>query len=515
MIHLFAGFRQKTGLRSGLSVQVAVPSAPNLRLHDRFEVDEFRIDEQTHDDLNLDDVYKTCNKTCTSFGDEMFYHRLHTILPAEKIAAVIRETQALAVSDTERVFVQRRLVKMGKQVCGSFMNDVWDGLKYRSFLTENIILIELLNISQVILVSFLLPHFLFYSIMLFVMLNITINLLTTKHIGNCAASINYFIRGCLFLKKYRKKFPVRLADHFPEVERFERLAWCSLLFREGVGIEQMQDILSLIIDYLRVFFGLEAISYKLTTDYISKNIDGFRRVITYLGELDCLLNNTVLIESQSMCYPVFHTGGDTEPGEYAISCRQLRHPLLEKSIPQDVDIGSNLIITGMNMSGKSTFMKSLALSHLFASGFGLAFAQEFHTRPYQLITSLRLADDITSNKSKYYVEAERLVFIRHSLEAGPVLCLIDEILTGTNTDDRICASIAILQAFAQYQDSLVIAATHDVSIAGTLSDQYENRHFDGEIDGEQIRFDYLLKPGIVSRKNGLLILKYLGLDVEA
>ncbi len=473
------------------------------------------IDTQTHNDIDLEAVERAFGKTHTSFGSELFHHWLHSVKPAEELAEIQEEIRRLAAAPEERRYMAKRLGRIGKQRRGNIIPDLWNGLHYRPKIVEYILPILLANLTVNVLLSFIFTGLIPLFVSIFLAANFIVYLITNRYISGYAGSISYFNKGCFFLLKYRRKYgaggssrasAAGSAADFPRVETFRTLFRCSVLFREGVGGPESQDLISLLIDYLRMFLCLEAVAYNLTVRHIDRNIGELRKTILYIGRLDCVLNNVRLVEEEKCCYAAYRR-------ERGISFRGLRHPLVQDCVTEDLEIGKSLVITGMNMSGKSTFMKSLALNQLFATGFGIAFAETYETGIYRIVTSLMIVDDIAGRKSKYYVEAERVVHIKEALERQPVLCLIDEILTGTNTDERIFASIAILDAFCGYSDSIIVAATHDTRIAEELSGKYDARYFDGEIRDERIEFDYKLRPGIVSRRNGLLVLKYLGLDV--
>ena len=166
------------------------------------------------------------------------------------------------------------------------------------------------------------------------------------------------------------------------------------------------------------------------------------------------------------------------------------------------------------MAGKSTYLRSVAINQILAMSLGIVFAKDYTTDAYMVVTSMRIEDDAAAKKSKYYVEAERLLLIQKLLRTGVLMCLIDEILTGTNTEDRVNASIGLLANYSVHSDSIVIAATHDNVIAEQLGAKYDCYYFDGELEGEEIVYDYALKKGIVSKRNAIQLLRYLGLGID-
>lgn len=173
-------------------------------------------------------------------------------------------------------------------------------------------------------------------------------------------------------------------------------------------------------------------------------------------------------------------------------------------------LSRSLIVTGMNMAGKSTFLKTLLVNQLFASSLGYVFAESFSTDSFFLCSSLKIRDELTKGKSKYFLEAERLLAVQQLVKKRKVLCAVDEILNGTNTSDRITASIGILKNLSAYPESIIAAATHDIEIAHVCSN-YDAFYFDGTVSNEKIIFDYTIKKGIVPKRNALAILQFLGL----
>lgn len=467
-----------------------------------------KIDAQTHYDLSLDEFYKRFNNTHTSFGDEVFYHWLHTIKKDFRdIQLIICNTKTLQSENQLRIVLNKQLGKIGKQHRGRIVSDLWEGLRYCPLLIKWIIPIVAVNILlAIILTSIFSQYWLFILLALFI-IHLIIYISTNTHINNSAGSVYYFSRGVEFLLNNRSGLERLNFSDIPDFRLFKKLPLFSYLFKHGIGGAYSQDPLSLFLDYLRVFFCLEAISYRLTMKKIDQNKEELRKVILFIGAIDCCLNNVDIIENYNTCFPTFQSSKEIE-------FTSLQHPLVENCIEQSGKIEKNAIVTGLNMAGKSTFLKSIALNQIISTGFGIAFAQEYKTNLFHVITSLRLADDIINKKSKYYVEAERLIMIQDALKKQACLCLIDEILTGTNTEERVIASTAILKKLSSTKDSIIIAATHDTTIAKKLEYAYKNYYFDGTIEGEQIKFDYLLKPGIVSRKNGLLILRFLGIDID-
>ena len=125
---------------------------------------------------------------------------------------------------------------------------------------------------------------------------------------------------------------------------------------------------------------------------------------------------------------------------------------------------------------------------------------------------MALHDNLLGGESYFIVEIKSLKRIMDEAEKGePLLCIIDEVLRGTNTIERIAASSEILNALS-LSHVVCFAATHDIELSQILKDVYENYHFEEEVTGQDVRFNYMLKPGNASSRNAITLLEMLGYD---
>ena len=332
--------------------------------------------------------------------------------------------------------------------------------------------------------------------------------MTNTKISYCSGSMHYLVKGIRFLRKLGKDDRFAWLHHeWRDKRSLSSILKYGFLFKDGLGGASSQDIFSIVVDYLRTFFCAELFAYYIMSAKIDSNTQEIREIIGRIGYIDCLVcNSRLLNENNNVAVPTF------QPGQ-GIAFRNLRHPLIEECVGQNLHVARNIIVTGMNMAGKSTFLRSVGINQILATSFGLVFADSFVTDAYVVVASMRVQDDVLKKKSKYYVEAERLLFIQEMLKQGRLLCLIDEILTGTNTEDRIKASVGLLFNYSAYSDSLILAATHDNVIAETLTEKYDGYYFDGEIRDMEIEYDYMIKRGVVTKRNAIYLLRYLGLNI--
>jgi len=220
-------------------------------------------------------------------------------------------------------------------------------------------------------------------------------------------------------------------------------------------------------------------------------------------------------------YPDWAFAALSEGEEFVFQAEALGHPLLaaEKRVCNDLNLegsGRILLITGSNMAGKSTFLRTVGVNMILALAGGPACARRIRLSPVQVISSMRIADNLEENISTFYAELKKLEIILKKVRAHEkVFLLLDEILRGTNSQDRHAGARALIRSFIQEQ-AVGIVATHDLALSemeGELDGKLVNCHFDVQVHEEELYFDYRLKPGICTSMNASLLMRKIGIDV--
>jgi hypothetical protein len=206
---------------------------------------------------------------------------------------------------------------------------------------------------------------------------------------------------------------------------------------------------------------------------------------------------------------------------FEFRAENMGHPLIPESrrVCNDFstsDTGNTIIITGSNMSGKSTFLRTCGINAVLAFAGAPVCASSFTISYTRLHTSMRISDSLEENISSFYAELRRMREIISAAEKDPAaFLLLDEILRGTNSDDRYAGSVALIKQLTGY-GAVAMVATHDLRLAGLekdLPDKIENYHFDVKVSGEELYFDYKLTPGICTSFNASLLMKKMGIKV--
>lgn len=199
--------------------------------------------------------------------------------------------------------------------------------------------------------------------------------------------------------------------------------------------------------------------------------------------------------------------------------KNLGNPLIinRECVTNDIHInnqGCFLIITGANMAGKSTYIRTVGLNLVLAEMGLPVYATEFSFYPTQIIASLRTSDSLSKNESYFFAELKKLKNIIDRLNNNETLfILLDEILKGTNSNDKLKGSEAFVEKLINH-DANGIIATHDIKL-GELENKYstyiKNFHFSSEIQNDRLLFDYKLKKGIVSEFNATYLMRQMGI----
>ncbi|MCP1995548.1 DNA mismatch repair protein MutS [Flavobacterium sp. HSC-61S13] len=230
-----------------------------------------------------------------------------------------------------------------------------------------------------------------------------------------------------------------------------------------------------------------------------------------IGELEALnaLAN-YSYNNRGYCFPVLNTEGK-------MNFKDLGHPLIDasKRVSNDIDFTNQrfVILTGSNMSGKSTFLRTVGVN-LILAGIGAPIcSSKASFFPMPLFVSMRLEDSLSDSESYFYAEVKRLKLIVESVKEEPCFVLLDEILRGTNSDDKQSGTIGVILKLIQDQTFGMIA-THDLEVCEITKDHptiLTNKCFEVEMHDDELFFDYKIYDGICKNKNATFIMKKMGI----
>jgi hypothetical protein len=241
------------------------------------------------------------------------------------------------------------------------------------------------------------------------------------------------------------------------------------------------------------------------------------RWLAAIGELEAISSlASYQYEHPQDVFPELSAG----PGPL-FSAHGLAHPLIpaDRAVRNDVHLDDwlrVLIVSGSNMSGKSTLLRSVGINAALAWAGAPVRARSLRLSSLSMGASIRGQDSLQDNRSRFYAEILRLKQVVSLAEGQtPLLFLLDELLSGTNSHDRRIGAEAIVKNLA-LNGGIGLVTTHDLAlahIAEALGDRAANVHFEDHLEGGEIRFDYVMKPGVVQRSNALALMRAVGLEV--
>lgn len=233
------------------------------------------------------------------------------------------------------------------------------------------------------------------------------------------------------------------------------------------------------------------------------------QVIGEFESLHCFAN--LAYNNKDFCYPQLSKTGE-------LTATGMGHPLIrsEKRVNNDISFRQEkfIVLTGSNMSGKSTFLRTLGINLVLARAGSVVCAGSFTLFPYDLHVSMRITDSLQDSESLFYAELKRLhSIIGHLRSDRKTFIILDEILRGTNSNDKHNGTVGLIRKLADYEACGIIA-THDLTIAD-MSAQYPgymgNKCFESNIVNDELLFDYKLKEGVCSKLNASFLMKRMGI----
>lgn len=491
----------------------------------------FFLDDITWNDLNLDEVFLQMNTTGSSAGQEYLYAMLRTpSFSVQELAHREALMQYFTDHEKERLHVQMLYRQMGRT--GKY--SLYDYLDFLDDLGERKnglqIFLDLLLIPAVALIAVSAQAGIMLLLVLLVF-NISTYLKEKRATEPYLISFRYVFRTVWLAEKLcREDIPVlkeeqaRLEVLLKRLQKLKRNASLGMRNMGGDG-----NPLTIVLDYINMIFHFDILAFNTMLHQVREHTETIDELLTVTGRIDALIAAAGYRESlEAWCRPEFYADCGSEesrrcfPGgsmeerkEPWFEMKQLYHPLLADPVKNDITATQGALLTGSNASGKSTFLKAVALNAVLAQTIHACCADAYRGRFFRTMTSMALRDDLGSGESYYIVEIKSLkrILKASAQEGDPVLCFVDEVLRGTNTVERIAASTQILKSLHK-PGVCCFAATHDIELTELLRKEYANYHFEEEISEGDIHFPYRLMEGKATSRNAIRLLAVMGYEKQ-
>jgi DNA mismatch repair ATPase MutS len=460
------------------------------------------IDDDTWDDLNLADLFSKIDHTISPAGQQILYDILRTpLFDAEKLEKR-KEFVEIFRDENFRLELQLKLNGLTNTQVWRLPNLLFNKLPSIPKWYNALLVVPLLVLCCIVL-GFINPIF-FMGLGIIPALNMIAQYIVGKRI---------------------RRFTLALSGISPLLNQTEAICELDSNCQNPLGAlgntmrsqsktlstlnrrvhtylhEGNHDSLGgLFWDYLDILLLLKINMFTLSVKNIAQHKDTLKKLYRNIGFLDAMLAVSSFKSSLSeYCHPEF-TEVNTQ-----LTYNEAYHPLLDQPVANTISIGQKgILITGSNMSGKTTFLKTVGINQLFAQTLNFCFAEQASLSFCNIITSMRREDNLKEGKSFYLGEVDRVKklidWASHSRYRS--LFLLDEIFRGTNTIERISASLEVLK-WLRNKSNFVLASTHDLELVDLLGEDYEFYHFTETVDGQQMNFDYKIKKGHSSTRNAI------------
>ena len=282
----------------------------------------------------------------------------------------------------------------------------------------------------------------------------------------------------------------------------------SSLLKEASGIYQNMDTINngMAVFMLNGTIQFHVHVFRQLVKWKKNHRESISQWIEQIAEVESILSfSNFKVNNPEYCFP--------EITQDRISFEELGHPLIskDKRISNSISFDRErfVVLTGSNMSGKSTFLRTLGIGVILSNAGSVIPAKNAEFYPIPLLVSMRLSDSLEESTSYFFSEVKRLKLIIDNLNNGPAFVLLDEILRGTNSDDKRNGTIGIVEQMVRL-NAIGMIATHDLEVCETTQSHpsyLSNKCFEVEIRDNDLFFDYKLRNGICQNKSATFIMK--------
>lgn len=463
-----------------------------------------QVSDQIWNDLDLDLFFAYVDRTTSRTGQQYLYDKIRNIKlidhsnTTEKVIADFNKDISIVHQ------IQYWLKKLDHKNAYHLAN-LFQG-KHIS-LPKYFFLIPLLSatVLMTIILSFITPKIALLLVILFP-IHAAIHYFNKRHVNTYIYSIpllltlNRVSKELLKIKVLKSFDSNKIRGSIKVIDQIKkRIAFFKL---EQKIESDLEVIYWFFLEILKIFFLLEPLLLFSVIDRLKKNQEEIQTVFEFVGEVDVLTSIASLRHSTDQyCHPEFYDD------KGSIAFQQMVHPLVGHCVSNSITLESrSCLITGSNMSGKTTFIRAIGLNYLSGLVFNTCFAESFRTPLSQIQTIIRVTDDLSSASSYFFQEVSNVKHVLDQCGNTSQIVLLDELFKGTNTQERIVSAKAIL-SFLHHNNCLVFAATHDIELTRLLEEEYDLYYFSESVQNEAIHFDYHLKAGVPEKGNAIKILK--------
>jgi hypothetical protein len=463
------------------------------------------LSDKTCNDLDFNDLFMYIDRTTSKIGQQFLYNKLRTIPSnSDKIPEQENLIQKIINDSNLRLYIQFQLDKLTREssyfITTLFQNEHLKRPKWFFIIP----LLSFSSLMSIVLLPFT-PQFSF--VLLGVMIiNMGIHYWNKQALNEYLGTIPQLLVLIRVAKKLLKcKILKKIQVDLPEsISSIEKVKKHMSLFK--IEAQAQTDVGTAFLTFLELFKALFLLE-PLILFGVLRRLDSKRKeiedVYAFVGYVDSLVSiSSLRYGLESFCLP------QIENNEKVIIATEIYHPLIIDCVENSIQVGANsILITGSNMSGKTSFIRTVGINIITGLTINTCFAKQIILSRFKTFSAIRLSDNLMNDRSYFF---EEVLTIKEMIEKSQTkefnLFLLDEIFKGTNTVERISAGKAVL-SFLNNKSNIVFVSTHDIELAELLKDTYKVYHFSEQVDNKTVDFDFKLKEGKLKNRNAIKILE--------
>lgn len=469
----------------------------------KYKANYHLITDKVKDDIDLDEVFRYIDRTSSKIGQQFLYNKIRTIGTIEDLQK-FEKLINIFESHPEKFNKTKEVLSRLNSDNSYYFEELIHGCQLEK--PKWFILTYLFSgISMLFIVlSFFNPFFWVLLIGVF-LVNFGFHYFNKSNLNYYLVAVSEFYKSIKIAKILEKDSEIK--SYFGDLSFLTNIYKIKskaqfISFEKQLNSNELYIIVWSIFELLKILFNIEIILFFRFIDDIIKEKENINNLFTLIGEIDASISVAkIRTENLQICKPIF-----TE--DKIIEIEKITHPLIENCVSNSIKLNNrSLLLTGSNMSGKTTFIRIVSINSILAQTINTCFAEEYKAPFFKIYSSIRTSDNLFENTS-YFLEEVLTIkeFISASEKNEPCFFVLDEIFKGTNTAERISAGNSIL-SYLNKRQHFVFVSTHDIELTELLKhDNYELYHFQEQIINNELIFDHKLKYGKLKTKNAIRIL---------
>jgi MutS domain V len=482
------------------------------------------LDDRTWADLDLDDVFVALDRTTSTLGQHALYHRLRTAPVGDHLDEFETLVERLRGDDAARERAQLALSRLQDP----HGYDIWwlgapDALERRPWYSLFPILTA---VTVTLAVAALFWSTAVVALVVMLAVNMAVRYATDARTIAIARSFRQLAPLIVTAESLRilddsahPSLTCPLRRDVPSLARLKLISrWVNgnpfmLSFNSNGLALALADLVEIVYEYLNIAFLLDATGVHVGLKDLAAHRHALLRVVAATGEVDAAISVASYREgAAAWTRPQFGAPGSSAELD------QVVHPLLQDAVPNSIGLqsGRGVLVTGSNMSGKSTFLRTVGVNAILAQTIDTCLARTYAAPVFVVRSCIGRSDDLVGGKSYCLAEVEALLaLVEASDTTDCCLFLLDELFRGTNAVERIAAGEAVLSELlldrpGHDKRHVALAATHDGELVDLLSDRFDAWHFGDSLGRDGLAFDHRLRQGPATSRNAIALLRLSG-----